>query len=203
MSFTTSYLNTLYANHNDLKHFYNQSLKCTDRIYGSIEVAGRYITVTVGHIGIALSLTLTPIALALDLIKELGHFFIKLLDGNNNAWACLFCIGLIGVGAYCLVDGCFGDITPYYDYEVCYWQSIYPNLDVNHPQNIEVFTSGAQASMAAMVCLGSFCCVFGGVIMKLIDETSHSGYFNQACFNAELVTKIALSVFCPPLVYRW
>lgn len=65
--YTNQWIDNCIVASKDLDQFWKSSLKCADfKIAGSLEVAGRYITVTAGQALITSSLVIIPIALVRD-----------------------------------------------------------------------------------------------------------------------------------------
>jgi hypothetical protein len=203
MSLTSSYINNLYSNNRDLKEFYEKESNSQNFLLGTLEVLGKYITVTFGNAILSLSVSLTPIFIALDAIKALGKLFVALVAGDQEAEIFVISIVSIAFSILSFKIAFFTDSIELYNSIVDLWKQRNPLksrfIDFDHPEIKDYFSKKVserkfEAGMAAIYffLIGTLCLIK----LDLIDNRDQS-YILGSLKNMSKVAKIALSILYP------
>lgn len=194
MTYTNSYINHVYDNHIDLVNLYSKASTFHDPIVKTIETASKYAVVAAGHLVLTLSLSITPITIALDIIDTLGTLFGKLGNGQiNNGQFFGFILTPLAISALYY----YGFTYEFIRNSNIERDLIYnPYLDINNPIIAESYNQLAHNHRMGMIAISIF---WAGIGIALILALTDCDFFNKSFDNLLKISKIATGALCPPL----
>jgi hypothetical protein len=210
MSFTSNYIDGIYSQTLDLKNFYSKENTFKDDVFGTLETFGKYVTVTFGHCITFSELALIPFVFALDIIKLSGNILASIFNCEINYSIATFLGGLaiLGFGGASIYLGFIADYEYVYRISFDLLRNANPNFDTTHPLFLQAVTNHTPLIRLSGSYFGILFTISG--VTLLINSIINDDLDNPVPFilghmtiQLTKITKIALAVLCPTLVYSF